>query len=28
MECLKCGHRVLLGRSLFERRVKAFVHRG
>ena len=27
-ECLKCGHRVLLKRSVFERRVKAFISRG
>jgi len=28
IECLKCGHRVLLKRSTFERRVKAFISRG
>ncbi len=28
IECLKCGHRVLLKRSAFERRVKAFISRG
>jgi hypothetical protein len=27
IECLKCGHRVLLRRSVFERRVKTFVSR-
>ena len=26
--CRTCGHRVLVPRSLFERRVKAFVQRG
>ncbi len=28
IECLKCGHRVLLKRSAFERRVKTFISRG
>ncbi len=28
IECLKCGHRVLLKRSAFEHRVKAFISRG
>jgi len=28
MRCLKCRHRVLLPRSVFERRLKAFVSRG
>ena len=28
IECLKCGHRVLLKRNVFERRVKAFISRG
>ncbi len=28
IKCLKCQHRVLLERSLFERRVKAFISRG
>ena len=28
IECLKCGHHVLLRRSVFERRVKAFISRG
>lgn len=28
MRCLGCGRRVLLPRRDFERRVKAFVHRG
>jgi len=28
IECLKCGHRVLLKRGVFERRVKAFISRG
>ncbi len=28
IECLKCRHRVLLKRSVFERRVKAFISRG
>ena len=28
IKCLKCQHRVLLERSIFERRVKAFVSRG
>jgi hypothetical protein len=28
IKCLKCQHRVLLERSVFERRVKAFVSRG
>ena len=28
IECLKCGRRVLLKRSVFERRVKAFISRG
>jgi len=27
IKCLKCQHRVLLERSIFERRVKAFVSR-
>ena len=27
IKCLKCQHRALLGRSVFERRVKAFVSR-
>jgi len=28
IRCLKCQHRVLLGRSTFERRVTAFISRG
>lgn len=28
IQCLKCGHRVLLKRSVFERRVKSFISRG
>ncbi len=28
IKCLKCQHRVLLGRSIFERRVKEFISRG
>ncbi len=28
MKCCRCGHRVLLPRREFERRVKAFVSRG
>jgi hypothetical protein len=28
IKCLKCGHRVLLKRSFFERRVKTFISRG
>jgi hypothetical protein len=28
MKCLKCGRRVLVARSVFERRVKEFVSRG
>lgn len=28
IKCLKCQHRVLLGRSIFERRVKSFISRG
>ena len=28
IKCLKCGHRVLLKRSVFERRVKTFISRG
>jgi len=28
IKCLTCGRRVLLGRSVFERRVKEFVSRG
>jgi len=28
IKCLQCQHKVLLGRSTFERRVKAFVSRG
>ncbi len=28
IECLKCGHCVLLKRSAFERRVKTFISRG
>ena len=28
MKCLKCRHRVLLARSVFERRVKGFISRG
>ena len=28
IKCLKCQHRVLLERSVFERRVKTFVSRG
>jgi len=28
VKCLKCGRRVLLTRSVFERRVKEFVSRG
>lgn len=28
MRCQKCGHRVLLPRGTFERRIKTFVSRG
>ena len=28
IKCLKCHHRVLLERRIFERRVKAFLSRG
>jgi hypothetical protein len=28
IKCLQCQHRVLLGRSTLERRIKAFVSRG
>ncbi len=28
IKCLKCQRRVLIARSVFERRVKAFVSRG
>lgn len=28
VKCLKCQHRVLLARSVFERRVKSFIARG
>ena len=28
IKCLKCGHHVLLKRSVFERRVKTFISRG
>jgi hypothetical protein len=28
IKCLKCQHRVLLERSIFERRIKTFVSRG
>ena len=28
MKCIKCGRRVLVARSVFERRVKEFVSRG
>jgi len=28
IKCLKCQHRVLLARSVLERRVKSFVSRG
>ncbi len=28
IKCLKCQHRVLLARSLLERRIKQFVSRG
>ena len=28
IKCLKCQHRILLERSVFERRVKTFVSRG
>ncbi len=28
IKCVKCQHRVLLERSVFERRVQAFVSRG
>ena len=28
IKCLKCQHQVLLKRSVFERRVKAFISRG
>ena len=28
IKCIKCQHRVLLKRSVFERRVKTFVTRG
>jgi len=28
IKCLKCGRRVLLARSVFERRIKEFISRG
>ena len=28
IKCLKCQHRVLLARAVFERRVRAFISRG
>jgi hypothetical protein len=28
IKCLKCQHRVLLERAVFERRLKAFISRG
>jgi len=28
IKCLKCGRRILLERSVFERRVKEFISRG
>ena len=28
IKCLKCGRRILLARSVFERRVKEFIARG
>jgi len=28
IRCKKCGHRVLMNRSVFERRVRGFVSRG
>ena len=28
IKCLTCGHRILLDRGTFERRVKSFVSRG
>ncbi len=28
VKCLKCHHRILLERSVFERRVKEFISRG
>ena len=28
IKCLKCQHRVLLKRAVFERRVRAFISRG
>lgn len=28
LKCLKCQHRVLLARSILERRIKAFTSRG
>ena len=28
LKCLKCGHHILLGRSVFEHRVKTFISRG
>ena len=28
LECLKCGHHILLRRSILERRVKTFISRG
>ena len=28
VKCLKCGHRIMLERPAFERRVKEFVSRG
>jgi hypothetical protein len=28
IKCLKCQHRVMLERAVFERRVKAFISRG
>lgn len=26
--CLKCGHRILMARSILERRIKGFIRRG
>ena len=28
IKCLKCEHRILMGRSVFERKVKQFISRG
>ena len=28
IKCLKCGHHVLIGRDILERRIKAFILKG